>query len=113
MPRAAANNKFIKHSHMGKEKGQGQGCPSDEYKKQEKMYILLNLNISSSCSNSLGVMMPYDMWHMTFDVIWTCVTWNMTHRGWFLDLTVWDKQCFEDISTKDEWLNQLTNYEGV
>ena len=39
----------------------------------------------------------------------TCDTWG---GGWtfaqnlsFLALTVWDKQCFEDISTKDQLIN--------
>ena len=28
-------------------------------------------------------------------------------------VTVWDRQCLEDISTKDQSINQLINYKGV
>ena len=45
----------------------------------------------------------------------------MTHRGWWtlcqnfrsLALTVWKLWWFEDISTKERWLNQSMNYDGV
>ena len=50
-----------------------------------------------------------DTWHMT------CYMSHMTHRGRWplcqnfrsLALTVWELWCSEDISTKDEWLNEL------
>ena len=52
-----------------------------------------------------------DTWHVTRDM------WHMTHRGWWtlcqsfrsLALTVWKLWWFEDISTKDRWLNQSIN----
>ena len=60
-----------------------------------------------------------DKWHVTRDM------WHLTNGGWwtffqnfsYLALTVWDRQCLQDISTKDESLNQsinqLINYEGT
>ena len=63
-----------------------------------------------------------DMWHMTCDM-WPATRdmWHMTHRVWWtlcqifssLALTVWKLWWFEDISTKERWLNQSINYGGV
>ena len=53
-----------------------------------------------------------DMWHMTHGVWWTL--WQNFRS---LALTVWELWCSEDISTKDdplnELINELMNYKGV
>ena len=51
----------------------------------------------------------------------TCDMWYMTHRGWWTlcknfrsqALTVWKLWWFEDISTKDELINQLIDWSFV
>jgi hypothetical protein len=62
------------------------------------------------------------MWHMT------CDTWQVTHDTWHvprlggwtfsqnfssLALTVCEIWYYEDLEEKDEWINQLINYEAV
>ena len=55
------------------------------------------------------------MWHVS------CVTCHVTPIcGWTfsqnvnsLAFTVWEWRCSEDISTKDEWPNELLNHKGV
>ena len=67
-------------------------------------------------ASSSRVHMTLDTWHVTRD------KWHMTHDMWnvprgggwafsqnvsALALTVWETQCFEDISTKDHWVHQV------
>ena len=52
--------------------------------------------------------MTRDMWHVTSDM-WHLVGVNILSKFSSLALTVWGRQCFEDISTKDDWVNQSVN----
>ena len=64
------------------------------------------------------------IWHMTCDT-WnvTCDMWHVIHRVWWtfyqnfvsllIALTVCDLWYFEDLEEKDNWMNQLMNYQRV
>ena len=49
-----------------------------------------------------------DLWHVTCDM-WHMVGWTFSQNDSSLVLTVWERHCFEDKSTKDdlviEWIN--------
>ena len=60
----------------------------------------------------------YDMWHLTCDMSHvTPDMWQVAHgRGWTffhnfssISLTIWEKQCFENIPTKNHRLSKLIN----
>ena len=57
--------------------------------------------------------MTCDTWHATSDMWHMEGDWTFSQNLRFLAHTVWEWRCLEDISTKDEWLNELMNYKGV
>ena len=57
--------------------------------------------------------MTCDMWHVTQDMCHrTYDMWHLLGDEHYLKMSAckaWVGQCFEDISTKDDWLTKLMN----
>ena len=53
--------------------------------------------------------MTCDMWHVTWDIWRQVGGWTVSQKFSSLALTVWERQCFEDIFTKDDWASKLVS----
>ena len=84
-----------------------------------KYYIIQEIGFIQELFNS-GIFnitwhLTPDSWHLTPDIC------HMTHRGWWklsqkvssLALMVSEWRCFEEIITKDQYLNEWMNNKGV